>query len=119
MRECGHDSAEEIENDKSHMPEPFLDIIAEYPEIEHIPDKMKQSAVHEHGGEYSQGRGYRLIGFKTDEVVRYSTITENNAFAVLSGHQLHDENQYVQAYDKDSAERGYAYRVVIFVGYHQ
>ena len=101
------------------MSEPFFDIIAEYPEIEHIPAHMKQPSVHEHGGEYGQDRGDRLSGFKADKVVRYCTVTVNDVFAVFSGHQLHDENQYVQADDKDSAERDYTYRVVIFVGYHQ
>jgi len=97
--------AEDIENDKSHMPEPLFDIVAEYPEKEHVPEQMKRSAVHEHGGEYGQDRGDWLAGFETDDIVRYCTVIVNDAFTVLSGHYLHYKNQHIKTDDKDGAKR--------------
>ena len=48
MGVCGKNATEEIENKESHVAEPVFDVVAKYPEIEHIPPKVEQSAVHEH-----------------------------------------------------------------------
>ncbi len=50
MRIGSEYTAEEIEKNEPHMSKPVLDIIAEYPEIDHVADDMQQSAMHEHGG---------------------------------------------------------------------
>ena len=49
---CSH-SRKEIENDKSQRPEIVFDVVSEYPEIEHVEEKMKKAAMDKHGSKES------------------------------------------------------------------
>ena len=33
----------------------FFNVVAEYPQVQHIPDEVHPAAMHEHGGEYRHG----------------------------------------------------------------
>lgn len=57
---CGHDPGKEIEHDEPHVAERVLDVVAEYPEVEHVPREVKKAAVQEHGGEHTRHRADRL-----------------------------------------------------------
>ncbi len=63
-------AAEEVEQEEPQMSEPVFDVVAEYPEIEHVPADMQQSAVHKHGGEYGKHGRYRLVRMETKYVFR-------------------------------------------------
>ncbi len=70
----GANTAEEVENDEADMAEPILDIVAEYPQVEHIAPEVEQTSVHEHGGKDSKGGMDRLPRFESEEIVGYRAV---------------------------------------------
>ena len=48
MRGGGRDTANEIEDEKTEMPETVLDVVAEYPEKKSVAEDVTPAAVQEH-----------------------------------------------------------------------
>ncbi len=100
------------------MAEPVLDIIAEYPKVEHIAKNMEDPAVHEHGGENGKKGMYGLGRFKSNNIMRNSTIGIDNTLAVNVCHELEQENENIQPDDTDSDKGKCIGWVVVFIGKH-
>ena len=64
------------------MSQPVLDIIAEYPEVEHVAPDMQQPAVHEHRGKYGEHRRYRLVRVEAQDVLGYRAVRMHQILAV-------------------------------------
>jgi hypothetical protein len=51
LSQRGRRAADEIENHESGMPEAVLDVVAEYPEVEHVAEQVQPPLVDEHARE--------------------------------------------------------------------
>lgn len=56
MRHTRAQSGKKIKEDKPERSQIILDVVPEYPQIEHIPDEMEKSSVQKHGCEQGEGR---------------------------------------------------------------
>ena len=73
------DSTNYVEDGKSPATKNVLDVVPEYPQIEHVPAEVQETAVHEHRGEDGcldrrQARGRRQI-LACQELVRNEATT--------------------------------------------
>ena len=55
MCQTGGQSRNQIEQDEPGGAETILNVVSEYPQIQHVPQQMEDAAVHEHGGQERQG----------------------------------------------------------------
>lgn len=66
MAEGGNGSANQVEQDELEFSQHVFDIVAENPEIEHIPGQMQEAGMQEHrgidGGVFRYGRMDQVIG---------------------------------------------------------
>jgi hypothetical protein len=53
----GKKAADKIKEEKTEMAQGILNVVAEDPEIKHIPEEMQKTAMEKHGGKESQGKG--------------------------------------------------------------
>ena len=97
--------AKKIEKDEPQMPKFVLDIIAEYPEIKHVPADMQQTSVHEHRGKYSKRSGDRLVRMEAQDVSWYRTIGQHYILAVSRRQELKDKERNVQGDNEKRHER--------------
>ncbi len=88
-------AAEEVEENKPQVPEPVFNVIAEYPEVEHIARDMQKSAMHEHRSKQGEHYRNRLLRMEAEEVFRYSTVCVNKVLAVSCGEKFKDEDRYI------------------------
>ena len=100
------------------MAKPVLDIIAEYPKVEHIAKDMEDPSMHKHGGENSEDGMYRLSRFKGYDVVRNSPVRIDNLLAVNVCKELEQENEDIQPDQPNSDKRKRSRRIVVFIGKH-
>lgn len=49
MKERGHYAGEEVENNEPLVTHGIFHIVTEYPEVEHISDKVDHPAMEKHG----------------------------------------------------------------------
>src|SRR5262249_20782396 len=56
------EAAEQVEQDKTPLAQHVLDIVAEDPQVEHVPTDMEPVGVQEHGREDGQPGGLYLYG---------------------------------------------------------
>ena len=57
MSQGSHDAGEQVEKQVFDVAQPVLDVIPEYPQEHHVPGKVHEPAVHEHGGKYGYPSG--------------------------------------------------------------
>ena len=50
VAKCGNGPAHQIKQNEPEFPQHVFNIVAEYPEIEHIPGQMPKAGMQEHGG---------------------------------------------------------------------
>jgi hypothetical protein len=60
LQRAGDDAADEVEDEEAHLPQTILDVVAEHPEEQHVPEDVQPSAVKEHRREHRQPRA--LVG---------------------------------------------------------
>ena len=51
MCESGEDPANQIEDKIAYVPETILNVVAKDLEKQHVPEDVRQAAMHEHGGD--------------------------------------------------------------------
>ena len=51
MGKAGSQARDEIKKNEPERSQEIFDVIAENPEIEHVPEKMKEPSMEEHGGD--------------------------------------------------------------------
>ena len=56
MGQRGKNAAEDIEDDETAMAHHVLDVVAEDPEVQHVPDQVHPASVEEHAGEETHRR---------------------------------------------------------------
>ncbi len=56
MSQTRSQSGKKIKEDKPERPQIILDVVSEYPKIEHIPEEMENSSMQEHGCKQSEWR---------------------------------------------------------------
>ena len=61
LREAGHRAAQEVEDQVAAVPHPVLDVVAEDPEVPHVPEEVQPAAVQEHR-RTRRSRGWKLAG---------------------------------------------------------
>src|SRR4051794_27897833 len=54
-RGCGH-AARQVKDEKQRPPHAVLDVVAEDPEIEHVPEQVEPAAVQEHARDHAEHR---------------------------------------------------------------
>src|SRR5262249_48358621 len=65
MNDSGAESAEQIEYKVREVAKPILDIVAENPQVPHVPDQMQPAAVQKHGRQEGQADGAeRKVGLR-------------------------------------------------------
>ena len=95
LRERRGDAAEQIEQQEAGVPQAILDVVAEDPEVEHVPDEVQPAAVQEHRRQHSQ----------PSELGRYDAVQihERLERSIAEG-ELEDEYRAVENDERDREE---------------
>jgi len=121
-RQCvgigGKDAAEEIKQKEPQVAQHVFDVIAEYPEVEHVATDMKEPAVHEHRGEDGQERGNGLVRMEGEYVMRDRPVRRNKPLRLSPVKDLKNKYRYVQGDDEQRDEGNCPRRVVVFIRDH-
>src|SRR3990172_95443 len=111
------DARKKIKDYEFDFAEPVFYVVAEYPEKQHIPEDVKKSAVHEHGGKKRERRRKKVCRrdvLKAHNLVRNGRCLEYEDFFYLRAEDcLKDENRRVNRYQGDGRVRSLANGVVV------
>jgi hypothetical protein len=77
-------SAEKIKYEVPEMAQPIFDIVAEYPEVPHVPDQVKPASVQKHGREKGNRNGrQRQMAFRPGKYSRrHDAVMKEKGFEV-------------------------------------
>jgi hypothetical protein len=115
---CSADAAKEIKNNKAQMSKPVFDVIPEDPQIEHVPAKMEQPTMHEHGRKDGQCRVNRLMRFEGKETVWNCAKGIGCRVHPAPGSHLGKKYPDIEDNDPDGEVRERSGGIVIFIWYH-
>jgi len=108
----GDQAAREIEEEVSGVPEAILDVVAEDPEVEHVPAEVQPPAVkkhrHEHGDDVRQQRAGQV-----PETRRNEGDVEQHRLDLRPEGDLPEKHQHVDDDEDDVDHRRGASRVVV------
>lgn len=118
MAQGGQDSADDIEHDKADMPHDVFDIIAEDPEVEHVPEQMHPAAVEKHAGEQCQhaGKGDHISGnrgLSEDDGGNGAVLKDEGFVSLARERRLIQKHERTDGDDRNGNEGGAFGRVVV------
>jgi hypothetical protein len=103
MGQACSQARKKIEKDESERPQEILNVITEYPEIEHVPEKVEKAPVEEHGSDQGQSRGNPRNSTKRGEMgdlIRNGSHLKHIILQSMGRERLIEKNQDVQANKK-------------------
>ena len=92
------DTCEQIEDDVPDWSEQFFDIVAEYPEVEHVANQMHPAAMQEHACEHGADRGKVCGGCQFNALGQfdgYESELHYNVLALVRLNELVEERHDV------------------------
>lgn len=112
-------ATEKIKDNKTNSSEHVFNVVAEYPEKEHIGTEVKQASVHEHGCENSGYRMQRLYGVKGKDKMGNGSIGVYHSPGVHGRRDLHEVDNDVYNNQGNCQVGRNARWIIVFKGNHE